>query len=209
MQYTIKNLFNDESIISKPLCKERGKSIIAFPDDYVVLDIETTGLNPKTNEIIELSALKIKNGDIHEKFNTLISPEGTISQYITNLTGITREMTIGAPNIKDAIKDFDEFCQNKIIIGHNIRFDISFINQNLLKHYNIPFSNDYIDTLRLARILLPELKNKKLSTIAEYFGLDTAGMHRGLKDCEITNFCFGKFKLIAVEKFGSFEKICK
>lgn len=208
MQHRLGDIFNKEMFMT-PLRKERGKSIIAFPDDYVVLDIETTGLNPKIHEIIELSALRVKGGVVCERYNTLISPEGDISSYISNLTGITQSMTAGAPAISDVIKDFDEFCENSIIVGHNIRFDIGFINHNLLKYCDIPFSNDYIDTLRLSRILLPELVNKKLSTIAKHFGFDTIGMHRGLKDCEITNFCFTKFKEIAIEKFGSYEKICK
>ncbi len=208
MQNSFDGIFNKEVFVS-PVRKERGKSIIAFPDDYVVLDIETTGLNPRLHEILELSALKIKNSVLCEKFNTLVCPSGRISSYISNLTGITPDMTVGAPAISDVIKKFDDFCENSIIVGHNIRFDIGFINHNLLKYCDIPFSNDYIDTLRLSRILLPELVNKKLSTIAKHFGFDTIGMHRGLKDCEITNFCFTKFKEIAIEKFGSYEKICK
>lgn len=210
LKYTLRKLNDGESLPEKlnevKIC---GKSRIDFPDEYVVLDIETTGLNAKFNEIIELSALRIKNGTVEDEFNSLVRPKGSISSYITQLTGITREMTLGAPDIKDAIKDFNEFCSGHIILGHNVRFDINFINNNLQKHYNIPFNNDYIDSLRIARILLPQLKNRKLSTIAEHFGFNTQGMHRGLKDCQVTNLCFCKFKELAIEKFGSLDKICK
>lgn len=174
-----------------------GKSLKSFPNSYVVLDIETTGLNPVKNEIIELSAIKVENDRIVSEFSSLVKPEGVISPYITNLTGINSSMTNEAPDIKTTIKRFFEFCGDGIIMGHNVKFDIGFINTNLLRHHNIILSNDYIDTLRLARIYLPGLPNKKLGTIAAYFHFDTSGMHRGLKDCIVTNLCYQKIKEIA------------
>lgn len=176
---------------------QKPKSLKAFPDNYVVLDIETTGLNPRENEIIELSALKVENNRVVKQFSTLVKPEGRISSYITNLTGITQSMTENAPDIKSAIKLFSDFCSDSIIMGHNVKFDISFINTNLEKHHNTHFSNDYVDTLRLARIYLKTLPNRKLGTIASFFNLDTTGMHRGLKDCIVTNICFQKMKEMA------------
>lgn len=179
---------------------KKGKSLKAFPDSYVVLDIETTGLNPKENEIIELSAIKVENDIVVEEFSTLVKPTCTISPYITNLTGINQSMTENAPDIKTAIKRFADFCSGSIIMGHNVKFDIGFISTNLHRYHNLPFSNDYVDTLRLARIYLPSLSNKKLGTIASYFNFDTRGMHRGLKDCVVTNLCFQKMKEIAKAK---------
>lgn len=186
--------------IPNDVCIKKGKSLKIFPDNYVVLDIETTGLNPKENEIIELSALKVENNEIIAEFSTLVKPSGIISSYITNLTGISQSMTKSAPDIKEAIKLFADFCSNNVIVGHNVKFDIGFINNNLLEFYNQPFVNDYVDTLRLARIYLPSLPNKKLGTIAAYFNFDTTGMHRGLKDCVVTNLCFQKMKEIAKVK---------
>ena len=179
---------------------KRGKSLKVFPDSYVVLDIETTGLNPKENEIIELSALRVENDRIVEEFSTLVKPSGTISPYITHLTGISQSMTENAPDIKTAIKRFADFCSDSIIMGHNVKFDIGFISTNLHRHHNLPFANDYVDTLRLARIYLPSLPNKKLGTIASFFKFDTSGMHRGLKDCVVTNLCFQKMKEMAKVK---------
>lgn len=184
---------------------QRKKSLLAFPENYIVLDIETTGLNPNSNEIIELSALKVVNGKIHEEYSKLVKPSGYLSPFITRLTGINSEMLKNAPHIKEAVKEFNDFCSDSIIVGHNITFDIGFINAKLQKYHNVPFDNEYIDTLTIARKLLPQLKNKKLGTIAQHFNLDTEGMHRGLKDCSVTNSCYCKFKEMVIEKFGSIE----
>ncbi len=185
---------------------DRGKSMSVFPNEYVVLDIETTGLNPKFNEIIELSALKVVSGKIESQFTSLVKPKGSISPFITGLTGINHSMVAGAPDIKEAIKEFSDFCEGNVILGHNINFDIRFINEKLRKYHNRSFDNYCIDTLRIARILLPQLKNRKLGTIAEHFGLNTDGMHRGLKDCTVTNLCFQRLKELAIIKYGSLDK---
>lgn len=207
MKYTLKKIDEPEqmSLIAKTK-SSKGKSIVSFPSKYVVLDIETTGLNPRFNEIIELSALRVIDGEVQEEFNSLVKPKGEISYFISNLTGISAQTVKDAPDIKEAIKNFNDFCTGSIVLGHNVNFDIGFIDRNLQKHHDIPFSNDYIDSLRIARILLPQLKDKKLGTIARHFGLNTDGMHRGLKDCMVTNLCFCKFKEIVIEKYGTVEK---
>ncbi|MBS4760034.1 MAG: 3'-5' exonuclease [Clostridium sp.] len=171
----------------------RDKSLKIFPLDYIVLDIETTGLSPAENEIIELSALKVKNGNIVEQFSKLVKPKGYLNSFITDLTGINKEMLEQAPSIDKAIWEFNQFCTNSIIIGHNVTFDISFINRKLLECHNIPFNNEYVDTLTIARKFLPDLKSKKLGNIAQHFKFNTDGMHRGLKDCIVTNLCYQKF----------------
>lgn len=200
---------NESTHDSSKSSKSRGKSLVVFPENYVVLDIETTGLSPQVNEIIELSALKIENGSITQEFNSLVKPATKISPFISNLTGITDSLVANAPHIKDAIKDFNDFCDGQIILGHNVTFDINFITTKLHKYHQVEFSNDYIDTLRIARLLLPQLPNKKLGTIARHFQFNTDGMHRGLKDCKVTNLCFCKFKEIALEKYGSLDNILK
>ena len=171
----------------------RDKSLKLFPNNYVVLDIETTGFNPKEHEIIELSAIRVENGQIKEEFSKLVKPIGYLSGYISNLTGITLDMLKDAPSIKEVILDFKNFCSNSIVIGHNINFDLSFINTQLIQNYDMPFTNDYIDTLKIARKFLPSLPSKKLGIIAAHFGFNTEGMHRGLKDCIVTNMCYQKF----------------
>lgn len=171
----------------------RDRSLSFFPEDYVVLDIETTGLSPVKNEIIELSALRVESGEIKEEFSTLVKPIGYLSPYITRLTGISKEMLCYAPYIDDALLHFMEFISNSVVIGHNVTFDINFISQKLKECHNVSFENDYIDTLKLARRFLPQLPSKKLGLVAAHFNFNTDGMHRGLKDCIVTNLCYQKF----------------
>jgi len=168
-------------------------SLKFYPDTYIVLDIETTGLSPLKNEIIELSAIKIVDGEVFETFSRLVKPEGRVSYFISNLTGITNEMLKNADNIESVLSDFKEFVSSSIIMGHNVKFDIRFLDYNFRKYLNLPFSNDYIDTLRIARCFLNELKSHKLGLLAEYFEFNNDGMHRALKDCHVTNLCYRKF----------------
>ncbi len=210
MQHSLLNLLGEKNYGGQTIPQKRiGRNLVDFPKEFVILDIETTGLSPHRDEIIELSALLIRNDEIVEEFNRLVKPEGEISAFISNLTGITPEMVADAPDIATAIKDFDDFCVGKIVLGHNITFDISFIDYNLQKYHGLSFSNDFIDSLRLAKILLPQLQNRKLGTLANFFGFNTEGMHRGLKDCKVTHLCYCKFKEIAARKNGSVENFLK
>ena len=179
---------------------KKDKSLIEYPESYVVLDIETTGFSAENDEIIELSAIKVAENKVIAKFSQLVDPQRYISTYIANLTGISQEMLIGKPKIKEALSDFTEFVSDSLIIGHNVTFDIGFINNKLQKHFNTSFDNDYVDTLTIARQLLPDLKSKKLGSIATHFKFNTEGMHRGLKDCIVTNMCYQRFLQMHKEK---------
>lgn len=161
-----------------------------FISDYVLVDIETTGLSPMDNEIIEIGALLVKNNEIVDTFSTLIKPSCIIEENITNLTGITNEMVEYAPNIYDVLLSFKKFIGDNVLIAHNARFDISFLNNNFINHLNTPLENKYIDTLYLARKYLPKLNSHRLKVLAEYFDIDYRGAHRGLKDCEITKMVY-------------------
>lgn len=168
-------------------------SLNVYPKNYVVVDIETTGLSPNRNEIIEISAIKVINGEISETFSKLIKPSGKISPFITSLTGITDKMLENGANLKETLINFTQFCQNHIIMGHNVKFDIRFLDTNIKKTLGISFKNDYIDTLRIARCSLPELRSHKLGILAQHYGFNIEGMHRALKDCQVTNLCYQKF----------------
>ena len=165
-------------------------SLEAYPSNYVVVDIETTGLSPANSEIIEISAIKVRDGKNIAEFSKLIKPKGYVSSFITSLTGITREMLVDACDLGETLAEFDAFCGNDVILGHNVKFDIRFLDANMRRLFDKPFENDYIDTLRIARKSLPELKSHKLGVLAEYYGCKTKGMHRALKDCQVTDICY-------------------
>lgn len=163
-----------------------GKSIIGFPKDYVMIDIETTGLKPNNDEIIELSAIRIRDHQITQTFSTLVQPNQPISAFITNLTGITNDMVMTAPKIIQALPEFLGFLEEDIILGYNVKFDLSFIYDTAVSLYNAPIRNDYLDVLTIARKLVTGTPNHKLGTMAKFYGISYQGAHRGLNDCFIT-----------------------
>jgi len=174
--------------------KFKGHSLFAFPCDYTVVDIETNGLISGTCEIIEVSALKVRNEIIKDSFSTLIKPTGPINWFITRLTGITDEMVENAPDANEVLQNFYEFIGKDTLIGHNVNFDVNFLYDNLWVHNGLILDNSFVDTLRLARRALPALPDHKQTTIAEYYGIATDGAHRALRDCEICNACYLNLK---------------
>lgn len=177
----------------KESIRNKGQNKLEFPSDYTVIDIETTGLSTSKNEIIELSALKIRDNKVIDNFSTLIKPENKIGSFITNLTGITNDMVKDSPSIMEALPLFINFLSNDCIMGHNVNFDINFIYDNLKKHFNEELTNDYVDTMRLSRKYC-KFPSNKLSYLAEQFNISTVGHHRALKDCEITHFVYQNIK---------------
>lgn len=174
--------------------KFKGESLFAFPTDYTVVDIETTGLAPSECEIIEVSALKFRGEVLQDSFSSLIKPAYPISAFITNLTGITDAMVENAPEINEVMPRFYDFIGDDILIGHNVNFDVNFLYDNLWHYNGLVLDNPFVDTLRLARKALPWLSNHKQTTIAEYYGIATSGAHRALRDCEICNLCYLNLK---------------
>lgn len=166
----------------------------AFLTDYTVVDIETTGLSPQTNEIIELSAIKIRSGKAVEKFTTLVKPNGIINSYITNLTGITNDMVKNAPVIEKVLSEFCDFVADDCIMGHNISFDLRFIKYNLQKYFGKELLNNSVDTVKVARKYCPKLSSYKLANLAAHFDINAQGHHRALKDCEMTFNLYNKIR---------------
>jgi DNA polymerase III epsilon subunit family exonuclease len=156
-------------------------------DCYVVVDIETTGLYPTSDEIIEIGAIKVdQNGEIHT-FQKLIKPCNPVSAFITNLTGITNQMLAEEGNdITKVLQEFDEFIEDYTLIGHNVLFDIRFIDDKYEKYLLKNLENKYLDTLYLARRYLPMLANHKLNTVATHLHIDASGHHRALADVKMT-----------------------
>ena len=178
----------------KVVRKGKGKSVIDFPSTYTVLDIETTGLDPRYCEIIEISAMKYSSGQNIGTFSTLVKPSEPIDEYITSLTGITNDMLKSAPDISETMQKFYNFVGSDLIVGYNVNFDINFLYDNLLNCRSLILSNSFIDVMRIARKILPGLKNHKQATVADHYGISTAGAHRAAVDCEICNAIFEKLQ---------------
>lgn len=189
---------------SKPLRPEKGKSVIDFPSSYIMIDIETTGLDSRYCDIIEISAVRYSNDALVDSFTTFVKPSYPISDFITQLTGITNEMVSDAPEAAIAVRQFYDFIGDSILVGYNVNFDINFIYDVLNESCGIPLKNSFVDVMRLARKLHPEWKNHKLSTAAEHFGI-TAEAHRAFADCSTCNSCYMKFRDEALEKYGNLE----
>lgn len=190
---TLNGFFNETG--TRNNCREKkGESLMSFPNDYVVLDLETTGLSPKVDEIIEIGAIKVQDGQIVEQFQTLCKPCCEIDEFIEETTGITNAMLNNAPNISDILENLMSFLGENIIVGHNVNFDINFIYDTMMKHKNVPFENDFVDTMRIARRALPELPHHRLSDLVEHYGIKQDTAHRALADCICTFECFEKMK---------------
>ena len=155
-------------------------------EDFVVLDLETTGLDPKVDEIIEIGAVKVRGDRITEKFQTLVKPEGTISDFITELTGISNSMVEDAPPLKDVLGKLIVFAGEDYIMGHNVNFDVNFIIAGCQKCYHMGFTNDFVDTMRLSRKLYPIEKHHRLCDLEERFHLHNENAHRALSDVMLT-----------------------
>ncbi len=176
----------NEQIKSKETTNIKSKKALNFVDDYVLVDIETTGLSPINDEIIEIGAIKVKENKIVDEYNELIKINRRLSPFITNLTGITDAMLKNGklPNV--VFKEFVDFIEDDVIIGHNVNFDYGFLSDKCKKYINYNLENERIDTMYLAKKLVPNSINYKLGTLAKYFNVSYQGAHRGLKDVEIT-----------------------
>jgi len=160
---------------------------------YVIVDIETTGLNPEADEIIEIGAIKVEGGELKDIFNKLIKPEKKITEDITGLTGITQDMLESELPIKPVIAQFANFIGNSALVAHNSEFDISFLKSSFKKHLNLELNNFTTCTLLISRDILPNLDNHKLHTVARYFGIEVSNRHRAIGDAELTYQVWLKF----------------
>lgn len=173
------------------MTRNKGKRLNNYVKDYIVFDLETTGLRPELDAIIEISAIKVENGDVLSKYSTLVNPEMHIPASATAVNGITDEMVAAAPGLYTAVGEFLEFIGDSILVGHNIHtFDTNFIYDAAVSTMNREVRNDYIDTLYMSRKCLPQLAHHRLSDISEYFNIDISGAHRALNDCIMNQKCY-------------------
>jgi len=152
--------------------------------EFIIFDIETTGLSFKNCGITQIGALKYKNGDIIGEFSTFVNPGMPIPEKITELTGITDQMVHDAPSEKEAVTKFLEFCGDRMMVAHNANFDISFITR-VSADNDIPFTNAYLDTVALSRYINSDSNKHTLDTLARYYNLGEFDHHKADADTEM------------------------
>ncbi len=154
--------------------------------EFVAIDLETTGLDSKKDEIIEIAAVRFVNGQVKGRFNTFVKPRGSLPKYIEILTHITAHDLKNAPRVGEALEDFLPFVEGAVLVGHNIPFDLDFLNANLIRCDKLHLPNPWWDTSDLARIYLPFTFDHKLSTMTDHFAIPLVNAHRAIDDAEAT-----------------------
>ena len=208
------------------ITRNKGCSLIDFPTDFVVVDTETTGLDPSCCEIIEVAGIKYSNGFEIGRFSELIQPRDYypareddddyclinnekvvfVDSFITELTGITNKMLENTRPQINVFSDLRSFIGDSILIGHNVNYDVNFLYDAFKYYLGIEFTNDFIDTMRISRKLLKEeLLHHRLRDVAAYYHIPQSGEHRALKDCETTYACYSCQLNQVIERYGSIE----
>ncbi|QSB08268.1 PolC-type DNA polymerase III [Lysinibacillus fusiformis] len=155
---------------------------------YVVFDVETTGLSTAYDTIIELAAVKIKDGHVIDKYESFANPHHPLSATTIELTGITDDMVRNAPEVEQVIKEFHAFIGDAIVVAHNASFDIGFLYTGYKKFGLEETVHPVIDTLELARLLYPTMKNHRLNTLCKKFNIELTQHHRAIYDTEATGY---------------------
>lgn len=198
--------------MAKPQRPGKGESVLCLPRDYTVVDTETTGLSTESCCLIEVSALRVREGRVAAEFSTLIRPpwrevqkngqwqQGYVDDFIQGLTGITDEMLEGAPLPEEALPQVEDFLGRDLLLGHNVGFDTAFLYDSFQKYLGRPLGNSSLDQLRLARKLLPQLPHHRLGDVAAALGVPYQGAHRALADCWITYGCYEKLRALALSQ---------
>lgn len=168
---------------------DRGQTLA---DDFVVFDIETTGFSPVNDRIIEIGAVKVSGGEVVDRFSAFVNPKVPIPYEIEKLTGIRDEMVLDAPDIEEVLPQFLAFCADCVLVAHNANFDMSFIMENAGR-LGFPTEYTYVDTVGIARVLLPNQNKHTLDAVAKTLGISLENHHRAVDDAECTAWIFVKF----------------
>lgn len=153
-------------------------------DSYVCVDLETTGLNPKTDRIIEIGAVRVEGHVIVDEWETLVNPGRQLDEYIIALTGIHDEQLTSAPTIEQVLPELFKMIGSHVLLGHSVIFDFSFIKRAAVAQ-KMSFERDGIDTLKIARKYLPDLESRSLAYLCDYYGI-SHNAHRALQDAKAT-----------------------
>ena len=165
---------------------EKGKSLLVRTGDFTALDVETTGLSPVFDAIIELSAVRFRDGKEVDSFSQLVDPGFELDDFITDLTGITDAMLQGMPSIEAALPRFLDFLGDDLLVGHNVNFDVNFIYDACGANGLPLLRNDFVDTMRLSRRLYKDWPDHKLDTLLDRLGLGSRSEHRAENDARLT-----------------------
>lgn len=186
--------FSDKPSNAEKRREGKGENIIKSLTDYVTIDLETTGLDPNEDEIIEFAAVRVVEGKVADTFSSLANPRRSIPEEITKLTGITNDMLSTAPDVADVLRDFLAFVGNNVVIGHNVSFDVNFLYDSCERHSFGPFTNDHVDTLRISRKCTEGSKNHKLDTLLKHYDIVNDNAHRALSDALCTQKLYEAMK---------------
>ena len=173
------------------LSEKNGRKLNIYVPDYVVFDLETTGISCVSDDVVEISAVKVSGGEVVDEFSTLVNPGRPIPYYVSTIHGITDDMVEDSPYFEEALSSFLDFAEEEVLVGHNIHsFDMKFLYRDAQRFWGKTIDNDYVDTLSIARCFLPELAHHRLGDLADYYGISYAGAHRALNDCRINQQVF-------------------
>ena len=195
------------------LGNKKGKMIYGYVPDYVLFDLETTGTSCIYDEVIEISAVKVRSGKVVEEFSQLVNPKRPIPYAASMVNHISDEMVANEPDFGQVLPEFLTFAGDDILVGHNIQtFDMKFLYRDCERLFQQKLTNDYVDTLRVAKLCFPEWRHRRLSDLAEHYGISTRGAHRALTDCKMNQQVFEylakELEKMPAAKKQSKEKIC-
>lgn len=186
----------------------KGKSLIELPENFTLIDIETTGLSPYWDEIIEIGAIKCVNCAPVSTYTTLIKPHTPIDEFTEELTGITNEMLENERDISEILPEFIEFIGSDILIAHNAHFDINFL-YDAFEKIDISFSSNFVDTLKLSRLARKDEEHHTLEDLCKRYNIVNEESHRSMSDCYATLDCYKHLKNDIIEKYGSIEVLAQ
>ncbi|MFP4117748.1 MAG: PolC-type DNA polymerase III [Candidatus Woesearchaeota archaeon] len=163
-------------------------------NEFVIVDLETTGLSARRHKITEIAAVKLKDGRIIDKFETLVNPGTPIPKHITKITGIDDEMVENAPSTRDALTDFLMFAGDATLVAHNASFDMSFLRHHAEDRLGLSILNPSLCTMQLSKSIVPEISSRALTSLCSFFGVANENAHRAMSDVKATYQVFNHLK---------------